>query len=135
MDKIPELLWAFANSPAGITLIAGIVLWILNRIYAAKPLWKAYEGTIISAVRMAEQLVPEGTAGSGTEKLHTAVNFVLKVFEEVNSRPATPAEQAALTEGIQIKHDELDRAGVLDKPDPLAALAAEQKFLKTGAPQ
>jgi len=121
MTELLSTLWTFLNSPAGIALIAGIVLWALNKVYAAKPAWAAYEGTIITAIRLAEQTIPDTAEDAGLAKLDQALKLVLKVFEEKNGRAATPQEQAALKEGIQIKHNELDVAGVLNGPAPAQA--------------
>ncbi len=44
MDAILRAVWEFFNSPVGIALVAGVVLWLLNRLYAAKPGWQKYEG-------------------------------------------------------------------------------------------
>ena len=45
-----QVAWDVINSPAVIALMAGGLLWLLNRLYAAKPAWQAFEGTIIAAV-------------------------------------------------------------------------------------
>ena len=37
---ILEGIWNALNSPAGITAVAGLLLWLLNRLYAKKPAWK-----------------------------------------------------------------------------------------------
>ena len=88
-----------------------------------KPLWQQYEGTIISAIRTAEKLVPDDTQNASLAKFDAALQFVLKVFEERNNRQATIAEKAALQEGINILHNKLDGAGALNVPSGAATPA------------
>ena len=45
-NDIGQITWSVLNSPAVIALLAGGLLWLLNRIYAARPAWQAFEGTI-----------------------------------------------------------------------------------------
>jgi len=131
-----KTLWELINSPAGIALIASVVLYLLNRLYAAKPLWQQYEGTIISAIRTAETLVPDGTPNRGLAKFDAALKFVLQVFEARAGRPATLAEKAALSEGIQIKHNQLDASGQMKSSDSpqapeLDAVQLGQRYAET----
>jgi len=112
-QEILDVVWSALNSPAGIAAIAGIVLYLLNRLYAAKPTWAQYEGAIISAVRFAEKEIPDDVSNKGMARLDQALKYVLAVFEQVNGRRATETEAASLKEGIQIVHNELDTEGVL----------------------
>jgi len=112
---IVGLVWTLINSPAGIAALAGLTLWALNKLYAAKPTWTQYEGTIISAVRFAEKEIPDDTPNTGMARLDQALKYVLATFERVNGRRATDAEAASLKEGIQIVHNDLDTQGVLEK--------------------
>jgi len=112
-QTILGVVWEVLNSPAGIAAIAGIVLYLLNRLYAAKPTWAQYEGAIISAVRFAEKEIPDDMPNKGLRRLDAALKYVLRVFSEVNKREPTRAEAMALREGVQIVHNELDAEGVL----------------------
>jgi len=112
-EWILTTVWNALNSPAAIVAIAGLVLWLLNRLYAAKPGWAKYEGAIISGVKFAEKEIADETPSKGLARLDAALRYVLKVYAEVNNRQATPKVTAELTEGIQIKHAELEAAGAL----------------------
>ena len=106
-------LWAALNSPAGITAMAGVLLWALNKLYAAKPLWQQYEGAVIAGVRFAEKNIDNATPNAGLAKLDAALRYVLKVYEESAGRRASEKEIADLTNGIQIVHNGLEAEGVL----------------------
>jgi len=105
--------WAFLNSPVGITAVAAVVLLILNRIYAKKPLWQTLEGTIIGAVKTAEKAIPDDAENAGVKRLDHALKYVLSVYEEIVKRRATDAESAAIKDGIQVVHDKLEASGTL----------------------
>ena len=113
MDTVLETIWKALNSPVGIAAVAGLVLWLLNRLYAARPAWKRYEGAIISAVKLAEKEIPDETPNAGLRRLDVALKYVLKVYAEMTGRQPSAKVAAELKEGIQIKHAELEAAGAL----------------------
>ena len=112
-NETVELVWLALNSPVGYMAAAGILLWLLNRLYAEKPAWAAYEGTIISGIKFAEKEIPDGTENSGLERLDLALKYVLNVYEALRGKRASGATEADLKEGIQIVHNRLEAAGTL----------------------
>jgi len=106
-----EGLWQVLNSPAAITAVAAVALWLLNRLYAKKPLWQQFEGTIISAVKFAEKEIPPDTPNKALARLDIALGYVLSVFENVQGRRAVPEEQNELKEAIQAEHAALEATG------------------------
>lgn len=108
-----QTVWAALNSPAGVAAMAGAFLWALNRLYATKPLWQQYEGTVIAAIRFAEKNIDDATPNAGLAKLDAALQYVLKVYEQSAGRRATQAEVTEFTNGIQIVHNGLDAEGLL----------------------
>jgi len=112
-DTILTNVWGAVNSPFGIGILAAVVLWVLNRLYAKKPQWKKYEGTIIAAVKLAEKQIPDDTPNKAAAKLDAALRYVLNVHREVENRRATAQEVAAIREGIQIVHANLETGGAL----------------------
>ena len=109
-----QVAWDVVNSPAVIALMAGGLLWLLNRLYASKPAWQAFEGTIIAAVKWAEKEIPDDTPNKAFSRLNAALNYVLKVYEEARGKPADAQTKQELREGIQIVHAELEASGNLD---------------------
>ena len=110
-----ETVWGVLNSPAAIAAVAAVVLWLLNRLYAARPAWRKYEGSIIAAIKYAEKAIPDDAESKALQRLDAALKYVLAVHRETESRGATAKEVAELREGIQIKHAELEAAGNLAK--------------------
>ena len=108
-----QVAWDVVNSPAVIALMAGALLWLLNRLYAAKPAWQAFEGTIIAAVKWAEKEIPDDTPNKAFNRLNAALNSVLTVYEEARGKPADAQTKNELREGIQIVHAELEASGTL----------------------
>ena len=111
-----QVAWDVVNSPAVIALMAGGLLWLLNRLYAARPAWQAFEGTIIAAVKWAEKEIPDDTPNKAFNRLNAALNYVIKVYEEARGKPADAQTKQELREGIQIVHAELEASGNLDAP-------------------
>ena len=118
-NGIWQVTWDVLNSPAVIALLAGGMLWMLNKLYAAKPAWQAFEGTIIAAVKWAEKEIPDDTPNKALNRLNAALNYVVKVYEEAHGKSADAKVQAELREGIQIVHAELEASGNLDKAAPM----------------
>lgn len=117
MNDVLAAIWAAVNSPAGITVIAGALLWLLNWFYAKNPTWQAYEGAIVQAVKLAEKAIPDDTANAGLLRLDYALKWALKIFEETNGRRARAAEVASLKDGISVIHAELEASGNLTPKD------------------
>ena len=107
--------WQALNSPVGIAALAAVVLWLLNKIYTAKPNWQQYEGTIISAIKFAEKEFPDDSPNKSLAKLDAALGYVLRVYQEINGKKAAANVEADIREGIQLKHAELEATGVLKK--------------------
>ncbi|MBM4019874.1 MAG: hypothetical protein FJ288_16390 [Planctomycetes bacterium] len=112
-ETILAAAWSALNSPAGIAAAAGLMLWLLNRLYAARPAWRSYEGTIISAVKLAEKQIPDSTPSAGLARLDAALRLVLAAYEQANGRRASPQVAADLKEGIQLTHARLEAEGAL----------------------
>ena len=108
-----EVVWKLLNSPAGVTAMAGLMLYLLNRLYARKPAWAKLEGAIISGVKLAEKKIPDGTPNKGLARLDTALKYVIGVYEEMRGRKPDAATTQELKEGVQIVHDKLEAAGTL----------------------
>ena len=113
MQQALEAIWAAINSPFGIAVAAGVLLWLLNRLYTWKPTWKQYEGAIIAAVKYAEKEIPDSTANHGMKRLDSALQYVVKVYEETTGKTADNKIEAEFADAIQLKHAELEAAGTL----------------------
>ncbi len=108
------VVWDFLNSAFGISCVAVAVIWLLNRVYAKLPLWKQYEGDVIAAVRYAEKITEGGQPASAEAKLNAALQYVVKVVEQVEQRRLTTTETNDIKQGIQVTHNSLDASGVLE---------------------
>ena len=107
------VVWDFLNSAPGVAILAGVLLYVLNRVYAKKPLWEQYEGVIINAVKTAEKAIPDDAPNKSAARLDAALKLVVATYEEYARRKATDSEVLALKNGISIVHDKLDAAGTL----------------------
>jgi hypothetical protein len=107
MEKLIDLL----NSPIVIATLGAALLYGLNRLYASKPKWAKYEGSIISAIKFAEKSITDDTESKGMKRLDEALQFVVKVYESKHGASPSPNMKDELKEGIQIVHNSLESAG------------------------
>ena len=114
MSSILTALWTFFNSPLGIAIVAGVLLWILNKKFGPE-LWKKYAGTLVAAVKWAEKQIPDDTENKGAARLDCALKYVLRIHEDMTGRTAKAKEIASFTEGLQIIHADLEGTGSLKK--------------------
>lgn len=112
MESIMNLIWAFLNSPIGITLVVSAVGSVAAAIYAKKPLWKKYEGVLISAVKMAEKAVPDDSESSGVKKLDDALKYTIKILEGMGVK-VKDKDKPELIAGLSEMHEKVEADGVL----------------------
>ena len=109
---ILNTLWVFLNSAIGLTLVGSLVLFLLNKGYAAKPAWKKfldqYAGTVISAIKWAEKAVPDDCQDKSVRRLDAALKYFLVVYHQTTGRTPTPALELIIKEALQVKHAELE---------------------------
>jgi hypothetical protein len=117
LEKLLDLLWVFLNSAPGVAVVSAGLLAALNALYARKPAWARYEGTIIAAIRAAEKAIPDGVPMKSAERLDKALKFVLAVYAQREGREASPGVVAALAEAIQVTHSKLEAQGALEGPE------------------
>ena len=110
-------IWEWVNSPAAITIAAAIALFLINLLYSRKPLWEAWEGTIIAAVKYAEKAIPDDAANTGVRRLNEALQYVVRVYEEARGVAPTEKQKQEIKEGIQIVHATLEAADILGGKD------------------
>ena len=111
--EILDTIWTLLNTPAVIAAAALLVIWLLNRVYAAKPLWKRFEGTIITAIEWAEHQIPNTVEDKGLKRLDKALQFVLDVCKKAGLDVSDREVIADIKEGVQIKYADVKAAGNL----------------------
>lgn len=111
--EIVEKLWDLLNSPAGIVFVAAALLYALNKIYDRRPAWRAFEGSIISAIKFAEKIISDDTKNAGLQKCDEALRYVVKVYAETRGKAPNRKLVESLREGVKIIHAQLEAAGTL----------------------
>lgn len=106
--SMTEMIWDILNSPAVITALAALFLYVLNKIYTKKPLWKKYEGTVISAIRYAEKAIPDDAENKSLARLDAALNYALEIIEKTEKRVTTDKERAEIKDGISVIHNAIE---------------------------
>jgi hypothetical protein len=102
-----SLVWAFLNSPVGLTVVGGIVAYFLARLFKAKPEWEkvfhTYKGALFDVVREAEKAIPDDTPNSAAQKADMALKLLLKLQPSLRRKREADV-RAAITEA----HKELE---------------------------
>jgi len=77
------LLWTFANSAIGITIVSAVVLFFLGRMFTSKPEWQKvfdqYRPLFFDAIRYAEKAIPDGSENTSARRADEALKFILKL--------------------------------------------------------
>jgi soluble cytochrome b562 len=111
---------AFFNTPTGFailwTAIVGFIIYLASKYNPFVEVWKKYEGSIIAGIRFAEKSIDDSSENKSLAKLDAALKYVIKAYESAN-KGKSPSETLinAFKEGIQIKHDQMERVGTLPK--------------------
>lgn len=96
--------------------LVGLFMWLTSRFNPFQEKWKAWEGSIITGIKLAEKQIPDDTPNAGLARLDAALRFVLSAYAEANNGKQPPAKLVEqIRQGIQITHSELDRWGGLSK--------------------
>jgi hypothetical protein len=112
METIMNLVWAFLNSPLGITLVVSAVGSLVALIVTKVPFVKKYGGVLIECVKYAEKAIPDDTESAGLKKLDLALGYALDRFEEMGVKvkdKQLPEIIAAISEA----HEKVEADGVL----------------------
>lgn len=108
-SAIGAAIWSFLNSPQGVIISVTILLYLRTKLFDAKPLWKKYEGFVITAIKEAEKTIDDNTTNPGLMKLNEALRLAVQWIEEAEGRKITNvSEIAELKNGISVIHSELE---------------------------
>jgi hypothetical protein len=115
-------IWTFLNSGIGFAIVwaalVGFFLFLASKFNPLQEKWKQYEGSIITGIKLAEKQIPDDTPNAGLAKLDAALRFVIAAYAEANNgKQPSVALIEQIKQGIQIKHDELDRYGGLSNKE------------------
>lgn len=130
--------WAFLNSPLGITLTVALLAWIGGRFVTAKTLAQRFGGTIIQCIKLAETAIPDTVANPGLRRFDQAMKQIMTYIETVENRTLKGSEIDQLGQAISVLHAGLEANGNLGgyavNVGPGAAVEAEKTPTEGGRP-
>lgn len=107
-------------------VIGAFVSFIVKWLATAQGMqWKRWEGLAITAVKMAEVAIPDGTANKGAKRLDQALRIFLDKYEKATGVTPNEKDVAEITSLLSLVHDRLDSEGTLAK--------ANAGFMRVGA--
>jgi hypothetical protein len=102
--SISSMVWAFINSPVGVSIVGGAFLWLLARVFAWRPQWERYhdqyKGLLISAVRHAEKAIPDDSPNKTAQRADAALKYVLGVHAHLKEKDVSQA--------LSVVHDDME---------------------------
>ena len=109
----------FLHTPAAFTIIIGIFVVVLNKVFDQRPSWKKhwiqYAPLFETAVRYAEKLIPDDATNKSVRRADAALKYVITLIENAGGAVAdTDTQELALN--IEDAHHELAAKGALTKP-------------------
>lgn len=106
--EVVEMIWALANTSAGLVFLAGVLIYILNRLYAKHPAVRKYEGYLIAGIKHAEKVIPDDTENKALAKLDAALDYAIKLIEAKEKVELGKKAKAALAAEIPTIHHRID---------------------------
>lgn len=110
---IGAVLWAFLNSPLGVTLVSAVVVAILGKLWTAKPEWQKLltenRGHFFDAVRFAEKAIPDDTQGSAAAKADAALKYLLRLEGPLSQGPFSQASSSDLKQALIAAHAQVEK--------------------------
>lgn len=104
---------AMLDQPAVVTAIAGFFAWLVARMFARRPDWRKYEGLMISAVKMAEKIIPDDTDNTAAARADEALRQFVEQYKQVYGTVPDDATLAEVSANMPLVHDALDAEGTL----------------------
>lgn len=107
-------------------VIGAFVSFIVKWLATAQGMqWKRWEGLAITAVKMAEVAIPDGTANKGAKRLDHALRIFLDKYEKATGVTPNEKDVAEITSLLSLVHDRIDAGGTLSN--------ANAGFMRVGA--
>lgn len=102
--------WAYLNTSAGVTVLLGVITWILGRVFTAKPEWRVvydtYRPALMQAVKFAEKEIPDDSPNRVLARVDAALHKAIQIDAAINSHSAD-----AITQAIAMVHADAEAAG------------------------
>jgi hypothetical protein len=98
---------------AVITAIAALASWGIAKLFTAKPEWKKYEGLLITAVKMAEKIIPDGSTNVSLARTDAALRVFADRYETAYGKFPTDHVLNVARLAMPIVHNQIEAAGTL----------------------
>lgn len=105
-SSVGTLIWAFANSPIGVTVLSALGCMVIGAYFKRHPEWKQtfdqHNGLFFDAVRHAEKAIPDDVPNPAAQKADMALKFILKLEPGLSGK-----KEVDLRRAITEAHDKL----------------------------
>ena len=101
-------IWQIVNSPMGWAICGFIMLFIINKIFAAKPAWAKFEGPMISAIKWAEKAIDDDSENSAMQKADSALKFFINSYQSAKGKKPSQKIIEEVQLAFPIVHDKIE---------------------------
>jgi hypothetical protein len=105
---LASLLWAFLNSPVGVTVVSSVLLLLVGKFFTATPerekVFETYKGLFFDAVRYAEKAIPDGSPNVAAARADAALKFALQLEPKLGRKKDVDVRAA-----INLAHAEVEK--------------------------
>lgn len=110
-----QLILDYLSTPAVITAIAAAAVYLVAKLFTAKPAWKQFEGLMITAIKIAEKAIPEGTSNKSLARADFAMQEFIRQYESTYAWAPSTALRQAVKANLPLVHNMLEETGTLKK--------------------
>lgn len=116
-DKGPGIgaaVWAFLNTPLGISVVGAILAFVLGKVFTAKPKWKKlmlkHGPALMQAVKTAEKNIPDDVENAGLARLDAALQYLIDIEPKLKA-----AKDSDVKAALSAVHSAAESHGNLKK--------------------
>jgi hypothetical protein len=113
MNQALAILITLLDQPAVVTAIAGLAVWLVGKLFTARPAWLKYEGLMLAAVKWAEKIIPDDAANKSIRRADAALNQFILLYERNHGASPAPSLVIAVRDALPIVHDHAESEGTL----------------------
>lgn len=114
-----DTLLGFLAQPYTVMILVGLLVAATTYLFTRNPAWAKYEGLMITAVKMAEKLIPDDTPNKSMQRANAALLEFIAQYKRVYNAAPSRSLLLDVEANLPLVHADLESNGNLRKPNPL----------------
>lgn len=121
-----DIILTLLNSEIALAAIAAIAAFLIARLFTTHPTWAPYEGLMITAIKLAEKMIPDDMPNTAMGRANAAMLEFVKQYQRVYNASPSDALLLDVRANMPLIHAELERHGNLQRKALLAETLTEK---------